>query len=62
MTTSKYDLAYGRQGGRIVPFVPPPTPPVCDICDREVISGLARHTSCEPQRDENQLELFGDAS
>jgi hypothetical protein len=57
MTTSKYDMAYGRQGGRIVAFVPPSPPPVCDVCDLPVVSGLARHTACEPGDD--QLDLFG---
>jgi hypothetical protein len=48
MTTSKRDLAYGRQGGRIVEFVPHVPPPICDVCGRDVISGMARHSACEP--------------
>lgn len=60
MTTSRYDLAYGRQGGRVVPFVPPPAPKVCDVCNEPVISGLDRHTACEPSDD--QLDLFGQSS
>lgn len=59
MTTSKYDLAYGRQGGRIVPFTPPAAPDPCDVCGLPVLSGLARHTACEPPVD--QLDLFGGA-
>lgn len=57
MTTSKYDMAYGRQGGRIVPFVAPDEPKVCDICHEPVVSGLTRHRACEPGDD--QLDLFG---
>lgn len=49
MTTSKYDMLYGRQGGRIVPFAAEAHTPegVCEVCGKPMINAEARtHRDC----------------
>jgi hypothetical protein len=51
VTTSKYDMLYGRQGGRIVPFAAEAHEPTarCEGCGGPLTNAEARyHRDCEP--------------
>lgn len=57
MTTSKQDLAYGRQGGRIVPWKGAGAPALCDVCKQPMTAGQeGSHLSCRPALEEPSPE------
>lgn len=48
MTTSRQDLAFGRQGGRIVPWKDQATE-TCEVCGKPLAGGQERtHIACRP--------------
>ena len=52
MTTSRYDMMYGRQGGRIVPFAAEAhdrESSTCDGCGKPLTNAEERyHRACAP--------------
>lgn len=65
MTTSRYDMMYGRQGGRIVPFAAEAhDPATCEACGRPLTNSDERyHRACVPSAgtDGDQPSLFDGA-
>lgn len=65
MTTSKYDMLYGRQGGRIVPFAADAheITATCDVCGGTLTNTEAStHAECTPPDAQPSLFDAGGAS
>ena len=55
--TNRFDIHYGRQGGRIVPFNQPVTEPVtCTACGQPITTGIGTiHATCTPPDPQDTL-------